>query len=655
MSIYLHDIPLDEAKKRIYEALDQYKLRGPLKSEKLKLDEKLVGRILVEPVWAKISSPHYHASAMDGFTLRSEDIQKAMPTNPVSIRVNEQAIYVDTGDPIPDWANVVIPIENTEALNEAGELEQNKRNPYWIRIRASLAPWTNIRPMGEDIVATELVLPANRKLIPVDLGAIAACGHSYVSVVKKPMVSILPTGTELVNVGESITKGDIIEYNSIVLGAQIIEWGGEVNRFPITKDNFNELCDQVRAAAEISDIILINAGSSAGSEDFTSRVVEELGELYVHGVAVRPGHPVILGMIFSKDKRPVPIIGVPGYPVSAALTGEIFVKPIVEEWAGRPSDNVNLIEAELTRKITSPAGDDDYVRVVAAKVGDRLLAAPLSRGAGVITSMVRSDGYAIVPRGIQGLEAGEKITIHLNKNKNLLSETLLTIGSHDLTLDLLAEYLSKKGKRLVSANVGSLGGLISLNRGESHFSGSHLFDPEDESFNINYVNKYVKNFRSVIIPWVYRQQGLIVQKGNPKGIKNLDDLARKEVVFVNRQRGAGTRILLDFHLGKLNINAESIAGYENEEYTHLNVAAAVKSNRADTGLGIAAAARALALEFIPLFNERYDLIVPIHIFTSEIFKPVMEAVKDEEFKNSVQALAGYDVSCMGNDLIESEN
>jgi len=283
MSIYLHDIPLDEAKKRFYEALDQYKLRGPLKSEKLKLDETLVGRILVEPVWAKISSPHYHASAMDGFALRSEDIQKAMPTNPVSIRVNEQAIYVDTGDPIPDWANVVIPIENTEALNEEGELEQNKRNPYWIRIRASLAPWTNIRPMGEDIVATELVLPANRKLIPVDLGAIAACGHANVSVVKKPLVSILPTGTELINVGEPIKKGDIIEYNSIVLGAQIIEWGGEVNRFPITKDDFNELCDQVRAAAEISDIILINAGSSAGSEDFTSRVVEELGELYVHG------------------------------------------------------------------------------------------------------------------------------------------------------------------------------------------------------------------------------------------------------------------------------------------------------------------------------------------------------------------------------------
>jgi putative molybdopterin biosynthesis protein len=652
MSIYLHDIPLDVAKKRFYEALDKYKLRGPLKSEKVGLNEDLVGRILFEPIWAKISSPHYHASAMDGFALRSDDIQMAMPTQPVLIRVNEQAVYVDTGDPIPDWANCVIPIELTEALNDQGEIDSNKRNPYIIRVRTSLPPWTNIRPMGEDIVATELVLPANRKLIPVDLGAIAACGHTHVDVVSKPIVSILPTGTELVNVGETIKKGDIIEYNSIVLGAQIIEWGGEVIRFPITKDDFDEICNQVQKAAENSDMILINAGSSAGSEDFTSSVVEKLGELYVHGVAVRPGHPVILGMVFSKEKRPVPVVGVPGYPVSAALTGEIFIKPIIEEWAGKQQENFELIEAELTRKITSPAGDDDYVRVVAAKVGDRLLAAPLSRGAGVITSMVRSDGYAIVPRGIQGLEAGEKITIHLNKDRNLLDRTLLTIGSHDLTLDLLAEHLSLQGNRLVSANVGSLGGLISLNRGECHFSGSHLFDPEEGTFNETYVKKYIKNFKAVIIPWVYREQGLIVQKGNPKGIKNLEDLSRNDIRYINRQRGAGTRILLDYHLGKLSISPELILGYENEEYTHLNVAAAVKSNRADTGLGITAAAKALDLDFIPLFHERYDLIVPDHIFSHEIFKPVLKAMKDDTFRQSVQALAGYDVSCMGNELIE---
>lgn len=652
MSIYLHDIPLDDAKKRFYEAFDQYGLRGSNGTEILPLNENLVGRILHKPIWAKISSPHYHASAMDGFALRSEDIREAMPTNPVMVRVGEQANYVDTGDPLPDWANCVVPIENTEAVDENGDIAVEKRNPYWIRIRASLVPWTNIRPMGEDIVATELVLPANRKLIPVDLGAIAACGYTEVEVVKKPIVSILPTGTELVMLGEEIKRGDIIEYNSIVLGAQIKQWGGEVTRFPITKDDFDQLCDQVSKAANQSDLILINAGSSAGSEDYTAKVIEKLGEVYVHGVAVRPGHPVILGMVFNMDNKPIPVIGVPGYPVSAALTGEIFVRPIIEEWSGTTETTKEIIEAELTKKITSPAGDDDYMRVVVAKVGEKLLAAPLSRGAGVITSMVRSDGYAVIPRGIQGKEAGDKIYVHLNKDKSVLDQTLLTIGSHDLTLDLLAEYLSLRGKRLVSANVGSLGGLISINRGEAHFSGSHLFDPVEENFNLSYIKKYIRSFKTVLIPWVYREQGLMVQKGNPKSIKNLSDLLRNDLIFVNRQRGSGTRILLDYHLEKLNMNTDLIHGYDQEEYTHLNVAAAIKSNRADAGLGITAAANALELDFIPLFNERYDLIVPQHFYDSEIFQPVIKAIQDKNFRQSVQALAGYDVSCMGKELIE---
>ncbi len=652
MTIYLHDIPLQDALSRFYTALDKYQLRGTVNQESLVLDESLVGRVLSKPIWAKISSPHYHASAMDGFALRSEDIQAAMPTRPVLIRMQEQAVYVDTGDPIPDWSNCVIPIENTEPMDENGEIESDNRNPYAIRIRNSLPPWANIRPMGEDIVATELVLPANRVLIPVDLGAIAACGQTRVEVVKKPVVSILPTGSELVKVGENISRGDIIEYNSIVLAAQILSWGGEVNRFPITKDNFDELCEQVMNAANQSDLILINAGSSAGSEDFTSRVIEKLGEVYVHGVAVRPGHPVILGMIFNDHNKPTPVVGVPGYPVSAALTGEIFVKPLIQEWIGKNEQEPEIIEAELTRKITSPAGDDDFVRVVTAKVRNRILAAPLSRGAGVITSMVRSDGYAIIPRGIQGKEPGDKINVILNKDKSIINDTLLTIGSHDLTLDLLAEYLSLKGKRLVSANVGSLGGLISLNRGEAHFSGSHLLNPLDGTFNINYVKKYITNFQVVIIPWVFREQGLIVQKGNPKGIKRLEDIARSDITYVNRQRGAGTRILLDYYLEKADIKPDNIHGYEQEEFTHLNVAAAIKSNRADTGLGIIAAARALELDFIPLYKERYDLIVPEDIYSTSGFAPIISAMQDPDFRTRVQSLAGYDVSCMGSELIQ---
>jgi putative molybdopterin biosynthesis protein len=653
MALYLHDIPLEKAKERIDQALKENNINKPLGIETIAIDENAVDRVLAKPVWAKISSPHYHASAMDGFALLAKDTTNAMPTSPVTLFVGEQAVYLDTGDVLPDWANCVVPIENIEPLNEKGEISDQIRQPYTIRIRASIPPWSHVRPMGEDIIATELVLPAGKRLVPVDLGAAAASGQKELVVFRKPIVAILPTGTELVPLGSEVKKGDIIEYNSVVLGAQVRNWGGLVNRFPITRDDYNLICERVSKAANESDLVLINAGSSAGAEDFTSSVIEKLGELYVHGIAVRPGHPVILGMLHASGGRPVPVIGVPGYPVSAAITGEIFVKPLIELWNGFTQSNQEVLEAEITRKITSPAGDDDYVRIVAAKVGSKYLAAPLSRGAGVITSMVRSDGYTIIPRGIQGFEAGTKINVLLNRPRNEIDNTIMVIGSHDLTLDLLAEYLAGTGRRLVSSNVGSLGGLISLRRGESHFAGSHLLDPETGEYNFSYVKKYLtdvgKNVK--IMNWVYREQGLLTLKNNPKIINQLNDLAQPNIRFVNRQRGAGTRVLLDFNLEKEGISPNKITGYEQEEYTHLAVAAAISSGRADVGLGVAAAATALGLDFTPLFKERYDLVIPVEIYNSELFKPVLKAVNDPIFRASVQTLPGYDISDMGSLLL----
>ena len=654
MALYLHDIPLEKAKERFNQALEEYEINKPLGYESIVIDENAVGRVLAKPVWAKISSPHYHASAMDGYALSSKDTSQAMPTSPVTLYVGEQAMYVDTGDVLPDWANCVVPIENVEPLNENGGISDQIRQPYSIRIRASIPPWSHVRPMGEDIIATELVLPAGKRLVAVDLGAAAACGQKELLVFRKPIVSILPTGTELVPLGSEVKKGDIIEYNSVVLGAQVKEWGGLVNRFPITKDDYDLICEHVSKAANESDLVLINAGSSAGAEDFTSSVIEKLGELYVHGVAVRPGHPVILGMLHANDNRPVPVIGVPGYPVSAAITGEIFVKPLIELWNGFKQSQQEFLEAEITRKITSPAGDDDYVRIVAAKVGEKYLAAPLSRGAGVITSMVRSDGYMIIPRGTQGFEAGTKINILLNRAKSEIDNTIMVIGSHDLTLDLLAEYLAGSGRRMVSSNVGSLGGLISLRRGESHIAGSHLLDPETGEYNFSYVKKYLSDYgiNVILMNWVFREQGLITKKNNPKNITRLNDLVNPDIQFVNRQRGAGTRVLLDYYLEKEGIPADQIAGYDQEEYTHLAVAAAISSGRADVGLGVAAAARALNLEFIPLYKERYDLVIPSDVYKSGLFQPILAAIKDPVFRASVQTLPGYDISKMGSILLE---
>jgi putative molybdopterin biosynthesis protein len=655
MSVYLHDIPLSQAQARLEEALQDAGLWKLLRVEEIPLNEHAVGRVTAEPVWAKISSPHYHASAMDGFAVRSWQTDGALTTAPVTLKYGDQTVYIDTGDPLPDWANAVIPIENTEPLDENGEIFEDARAPHAIRIREAVTPWSHVRPMGEDMVATQLVLPAGHTLRPADLGALAGSGHSTVVVAQRPKVAVIPTGTELVSIGEPVKRGDIIEYNSMVMAAQINLWGGEATRFPITPDVFQEIQEQVSRAAHDHDLILLNAGSSAGSEDFSAQVVESLGELLVHGVAVRPGHPVILGMV----KRPlgsaetlkvselVPIIGVPGYPVSAALTGEIFVEPLLAKWLGRRPAEPIEIEATLTRKLVSPPGDDDFVRVAVGKVGERTLAAPLSRGSGVITSLVRADGIVVVPSGSQGMPAGEKVNVRLYRSPKEIERTIFAIGSHDMTLDVMAQFLATRERRLTSANVGSQGGLIALRRREAHMAGSHLLDPESGQYNLPFIQQYLPDVPVTVIALVGREQGLYVPKGNPKSIKSLVDLTNPEVRYLNRQRGAGTRVLLDYHLEKNDISPEDIQGYDQEEFTHLAVAAAVASGRADCGLGIAAAAYALDLEFISLFNERYDLIVPVEHLESPLLDPLMDLLTDSAFRKLIASFPGYDLSPMG--------
>lgn len=670
MSVYLHDIPLFQAQARLREALQDANLWRVLGVELIPLDENALGRVTVEPIWAEVSSPHYHASAMDGFAVRAVSTNGAMSSTPVTLFVSYQAQYVDTGDPLPEWANAVIPIENTEPLDENGQIASAVRSPSSIRIRAAVTPWSHVRPLGEDIVATQLVLPTGHTLRPVDLGAIAASGHQAIRVARKPKVAILPTGTELVPIGSKLKAGDILEYNSLVLAAQIKSMGGEPTRYPITEDDFDLICETVQKAAQTHDLVLLNAGSSAGAEDFSSKVVEKLGALLVHGVAVRPGHPVILGMINKESgirnqglgnlvpspSSLTPIIGVPGYPVSAALTVDIFVEALITKWLGRRPHELPTEMATLTRKLVSPAGDDDYVRVAVGKVGDKLLAAPLSRGAGVITSLVQADGLALIPSGVQGMEAGEQVKVHLYRSKAEIEKTIFCIGSHDLTLDLIAQFLAEHDRRLASANVGSQGGLVALRRGEAHMAGSHLLDPQDGSYNISYIRQYMPNIPVKVIALVGRDQGLIVKKGNPKGIKSLGDLAGNGqeggVQFVNRQRGAGTRVLLDYHLNLMTISPESIAGYSQDEYTHLGIATAVASGRADCGLGIAAAAQALDLDFIPLFQERYDLVIPKQHADDNLLAPLFDLLADARFREAVSQLKGYDVSVMGTVILE---
>ncbi len=638
-TVYLKDVPFDEAWRSFRSALEGINRWEAGEGETVSLDEAL-GRVTAEPIWAKISSPHYHAAAMDGFALRAADSLEASDRSPSQLS-KEQIEHVDTGDALPDWADAVVPIEAVEIVGD-------REAAAGILLRAAIHPWSNVRAMGEDMVATEMILPAGHQLRPVDLGAAAGSGHDQLVVRRKPRVAVIPTGSELVHPGTIPKPGQIIEYNSLVLAAQLENWGAAPTRLPVVRDNLEEIRAAVSKAAGEYDLILLNAGSSAGTEDHAAAVVESLGELLVHGVAIRPGHPVILGMINGE----VPIIGVPGYPASTALTGEIFVQPLIRRWLGLPESDKRQIEAVLTRKVHSSLGDDEYLRVSVGMVGDRTVAAPLSRGAGVITSLVRADGIVEIPAGVQGYAAGTNVQVRLYRSPEEIERTILAIGSHDLTLDLIAQQLATRGARLSSASVGSLGGLVALGRGEAHVAGSHLLDPQTGEYNLSYIRKHLPETKVMVVGLVRRWQGLILGAGNPKGIENLEDLAREDVIFVNRQRGAGTRVLLDYQLAKKELDPEVIHGYGREEFTHLAVAAAIATGRADCGLGIQAAAAALKLDFLPLFSERYDLVIPEEHYQSRLLEPMLEVLASDLFASEVDKLSGYELERPGEVLAE---
>ncbi|MDH7485677.1 MAG: molybdopterin biosynthesis protein [Anaerolineae bacterium] len=657
--VYLEDIPLEEAVARWWAALEEAGATAPLPGEPLPVAEAL-GRVTAEAVWARLSSPHYHAAAMDGYAVRAEDTRGATETTPLRLRVGTQAIPVDTGDPLPPGTNAVIKIEDTQLIAHhasrksliANRLSQVAARPSSIEILASVAPWQHVRPMGEDMVASELVLPANHRLRPQDLGAIVGSGHTTVSVRRRPRVAILPTGTELVPPGSEPRPGEIVEYNSIMLAAKVEEWGGEPTRLPPVPDDFEAIKDSVATALDTHDLVVVNAGSSAGSEDYTADVFRELGQVFVHGIAIRPGHPVVLGLARGK-----PVMGIPGYPVSALLTFDLLAGPLIARWLGQPAPPRPLtLQATLTRKVFSPAGEEEFLRVAVGQVEERLVATPLPRGAGVLMSLVRADGLVRIPRFSQGYDAGDTVTVELLRPSEAIRRSIVVIGSHDLTLDLLADRLAQHhpGLRLTSAHVGSLGGLLALQRNEAHLAGSHLLDEKSGEYNVDYVRRLLPGRRIVLLGFVTRLQGLIVLPGNPKAIRSLDDLTREDVSFINRQRGSGTRVLLDYELKRRSIDPRHIQGYERQEFTHLAVAAAVQSGTADCGLGILAAARALGLDFVPLLEERYDLVIPAEHYESELLQPLLALIRKPEFGAAVEALGGYSAAQMGRVLAKLE-
>lgn len=625
-NLYLSNTPVHEALEKYMSAL---KPIVKTKSEVISVTDSL-GRITETAVFAKYCSPLFNAAAMDGIAVDSDITKGASEANPIVLKQGEDFVVVDTGDPIKSPCDAVIMAEDLIELNDGS-----------LKIVEPAAPWQHVRPIGEDIVAGEMIIPSRHKIRPIDIGVLLAGGITEISVIKQPTVAIFPTGTEIIEPTQKPKEGDIIESNSRMFEAMAKQNGAVPTRFAPIADDYDKLKAAIDKAVDSFDMVIVNAGSSAGTEDFTVHILRELGQVLVHGVAIKPGKPVILAIVKGK-----PVIGLPGYPVSAYINFENFVIPVLSLMNGEMKTKNNMVQAAISKRLVSSLKHKEYVRVKVGKVEDKLVASPLARGAGAAMSLVRADGFCVIEQNSEGVEAGDTVNVELYRDLDEIDSTVVAIGSHDLILDVIADLMPTEypGNFLTSTHLGSMGGLMALKRGEAHIAPTHLLNEEDGVYNVAYLKK-IFNQPMALIKGVNRIQGIIVQKGNPLGIKNVKDLIG--INYINRQRGAGTRVLFDYLLKKEGIDTSQIKGYDREAATHMAVAAAVQGGSADAGMGILSAAKALGLDFIEVGNEEYDFAVPVKYLELEHIQKFISVLKSDKFKEKLYELGGYSADKIG--------
>ncbi len=626
---YLTNVPLNQARQDYLNLLKQNGFAA--KTETIPVYEAC-GRITAGPVYAVICAPHYAASAMDGVAVNAKDTFGATETTPITLTA-QQHIVLDTGDPIPEGCDAVIMVEDI-VKNDDGS----------ITIHDAAAPWQHIRQIGEDVCAGEMILPSYMEVSPSAIGAMIAGGVLEIEVIKKPVVGIIPTGDEIIPPCCDPKPGDILEFNSSIFSAMVCQWGAEAKTYPIVPDKFDQIKAMIAQASDECDMVILNAGSSAGREDFSARVIRELGEVLYHGIAMKPGKPAILGC-----KGAVPILGVPGYPVSGIIVIEELLRPLVEQWLQIHKEAKQYAKATLTRPVVSGLKYQEFVRVRLGYVGDKLMASPLSRGSGVVSSFMKADGIMEVAQGVEGYEAGSEVDVRLLCPMEKLNNTLVVIGSHDPLLDELGDFMHVENNAVFmsSAHVGSMGGIMALRRGEAHAAGCHLLDTNTGEYNKSFIKKYFPKGGVRLVRCVGRQQGLMLSAGNPKNIQKFSDIAKSGVRYVNRQKGSGTRILVDYLCSKENIDVSKIYGYDREELTHTSVAAQIVSGSADAGMGIYSAAQLYGLDFIPICIEEYDLLIPEASWGTPMVQQMLATLKSKAFQEKLLRMGGYTVENPG--------
>jgi len=592
------------------------------------------GRITTRPVHVKVSNPPFMCAAMDGYAVLFEKTRGADLSNPVNLDRKNDATPVNTGDLLPQGTNAVIMVEDAE--EHSGH----------ITVRKPVHLWQNVRMVGEDLIEGDMLLPSNHRITILDIGMIISADVTHVHVRRRPRIAIIPTGKELIDIfKESLEpRGEprLIDFNSYTLKQLAEETGYEAFLWPIASSR-EELLKSVTDATGAHDVVLVNAGSSAGREDYTEEVVSQLGTLVFHGVSMMPGKPALFGVAHGK-----PIFGIPGYPVSAVVTFKTFLVPLYEQLM-RIKTYTKSIACVTAYKMASRIGIEEIVRVNLMRNKGEYFAIPLSRGASAFSSLAKADGIVRIPEHIEGYEEGETVACELLRNEEEIAERIHIIGSHDLSLDVMRDIIKTDhpGMDLISTHTGSLSGILALAKGITPLATTHILDEQEKIYNVPAIKRYLPHKAVRLIHVAKRTQGLLIQKGNPRGIAGIRDLVRSDIRFVNRQVGSGTRILFDSLCSKQGLEKELISGYDREESSHTAVGVLIKESIADVGIGIYSVARAFSLDFIPLAEEEYDLLVTMEFASDGRFSVLMDVIASKAFRQRVDALGGYNTGQTG--------
>jgi putative molybdopterin biosynthesis protein len=557
----------------------------PPATDAVPLDQAL-GRITAEPIRAGRSVPGFDAAAMDGYAVTAASTAGA----PV-VLAEGTFRHVDTGSPLPPEADAVAKRE--DVVVDGG-----------LRLARPVPPYANVRQVGEDVAAGELLFEGGRTLRPADLAVLASVGQTTVSVRGRPRVVIVPTGDELVGLGTEPGDGQVVDTNSLMLAAMVEEAGGVATTGPIVADDPDLLADALAAAAAEGDLVLLLSGSAGGAGDHALSVLQRLGRVVAHGVAIKPGHPVVLAHC-----GPVPVIGVPGYPVSAALAFELLGAPLLAELSGRTAQPRPRVRATVALELRSMPATDEWVRIRLARRGRELVATPLRRGAGVLSSLARADGLTCVPIGSTLVAGGEEIEVELLRPLVEIERALVVSGSTDPLVDELAARFD-----LLADCDGSANGAASLVAGRCHLALVAMQD--------------VAPAADVISTWE-RTLGLVVAPGDPLALRGVEGLRRREVRLVNRQRGSAARRRLDELLAALSIDPTAVTGYHREARSHAAAVAAVAAGVADCAVASEAAARIHDLGFVPLCTQALALVVADELTTDDRIVRLREALAPE--------------------------